>query len=85
MSFIDNITQIMGVGEVNPQAYRVVIYGESGCYLEGVKSLVDFSSERVEIALKGCRLTVKGEGLKIAKYYGKDMVILGKISAVERL
>ncbi len=84
MSFIDNITQIMGVSEVNPQNYRMVILGESGCYIEGVKSLRDFSDSKVEISLKGCKITIRGEGLKIGKYYCGDMAILGKISAVEK-
>lgn len=85
MSFIDNITQILGIGEVNPQTFRLVLLGESGCYIEGVKSLKDFSDTKVEISLKTCQLVVKGEGLKIGKYYCGDMVVLGKISAVERL
>ena len=85
MNLIDNITQIMGVSEVNPQSFRMVILGEQGCYIEGVKSLKDFSDEKIELVLKKCGLIVRGEGLKISKYYFGDMAILGKISAVEKV
>ena len=85
MSFIDNITQIMGVSEVNPHNFRMVMLGDSGCYFEGVKSLKDFSDTKIELLFKGCQMTIRGEGLKIAKYCCSDIVIKGKILAVERL
>jgi hypothetical protein len=62
-----------------------MLLGSYGAYVEGVKSLKDYSSERVELILKSGVLVFRGQGLKISKYCAGDLAIRGKIISWERV
>ena len=48
-------------------------------YLEGVKSVEEFSPERLVICFSKNRVEIEGEGLSISKYYEGDLQIAGRI------
>ncbi len=53
-----------------------------GGYFEGVKTVGDFSPERVVLYFPRQTLEIEGENLSIAKYYEGDLRLLGKITKV---
>lgn len=59
----------------------LVPYG--GGYFEGVKSVGDFSPERVELFFRGHGALIEGENLMIRKYYDGDLELGGRIFAVQ--
>ncbi|MBR4942490.1 MAG: YabP/YqfC family sporulation protein [Clostridia bacterium] len=61
---------------------RCLISPAGGGYFEGVKSLGDFSSEKVEIYFKKETVVAEGENLFIKKYCDGDLQIDGKIYAL---
>lgn len=84
MSFIDELAKALKIGEILPQGYRIEILGDKGIYLEGVKSLKSYASDRVEVILKKGCLIIKGDNLSILKRCGEDLAIGGKVKSVER-
>ena len=58
---------------------RCLLSPAGGGYFEGVKSIGDFSSERVQICFPKETVVVEGERLFIKKYCDGDLQIDGKI------
>lgn len=59
------------------------IVPDFGGYFRSVKGVVEYSSERIVLALKKNKITVVGESLTLGKYFEEDLLIKGKISGVE--
>ncbi len=53
-----------------------------GGYFQGVKSVGDFSPERVVLCFPRCFVEVEGENLSIDKYCDGDLRLSGKISVL---
>jgi hypothetical protein len=53
-----------------------------GGYLQGVKSVVDFSSEKITVSLKAGWIEVEGRMLSIGKFEAGDLEILGEIERI---
>jgi sporulation protein YqfC len=86
MGFIDNIIEFLGGEEFyKNQSFRAVMFGDSAVYFEGVTSIISYEKEQVLLGVKKGRLTIKGKDLYIKKYCMGDVVICGKISAIERV
>ncbi len=86
MGLIDNIKECFSCEEFpKTPIYRAVLFGEEAGYFENIKSIVCYTSEQVVLALsKGC-LQICGQDLYIKKYCLGDVVICGKIKAVQRI
>jgi hypothetical protein len=54
-------------------------------YFEGVRSVGEFTEERVLLRLKSCELEIVGKALSIAKYCDGDLALDGEIYAVQVL
>lgn len=61
---------------------KCVFVPGGGGYFEGVKSVGDFSSERVLVCFSKERVLVEGNGLTIKKYYDGDLQLQGRITSV---
>ena len=61
---------------------RCVIVPCGGGYFEGVKSVSDFTEERITLCFPHDLVEVDGEGLYIKKYCDGDLQIAGKITAL---
>ena len=59
------------------------IIPDFGGYFRSVKGVVEYSSERILLALKKNKITVTGENLTLGKYFEEDLLIKGKISGVQ--
>ena len=59
------------------------IIPDFGGYFRSVKGVVEYSSERIILALKKNKITVTGESLTLGKYFEEDLLIKGKIKGVQ--
>lgn len=63
------------------RAFTVV--PDFGGYFRSVKSVAEYSPEKIILNQKKARLCVEGENLEISKYFEQDIFIKGKISGVK--
>ena len=59
------------------------IIPDFGGYFRSIKAVVEYSSERIVLALKKNRITVTGENLTLGKYFEEDLLIKGRIKGVQ--
>ncbi len=86
MGFIDSIKSCFTPDELPKEPiYRAVIFGDGAVYLENICSIINYTSEEITLALKKGGLIVTGKCLYIKKYCVGDVVICGKIKAIERV
>lgn len=63
-------------------AVKCVFVPRGGGYFEGVKSVGDFSPERVLVCFPKEQVLVEGENLTIKKYCDGDLQLSGRITSV---
>lgn len=61
---------------------RCTVVPNGGGYFEGVRSIGDFSSERIVVCFAKQTVEVTGKDLSIKKYYDGDLQLSGKITGV---
>ena len=64
-------------------APRITISGGGRVLVEGHRGLLEYSEERIAAAGAGCRIILKGEGLNLRAMSGRQMVVTGRLWAVE--
>ncbi|MBQ7831765.1 MAG: YabP/YqfC family sporulation protein [Clostridia bacterium] len=64
---------------------RCIVVPCGGGYFEGVKSVGDFSTERIVICFPKQTVEAEGKGLSILKYCDGDLQIAGKILSLRVL
>lgn len=74
MSFINDLSE-----KIRQYGYTLIDYGGCAAYVEGVLKILDFSENRVELAVDSGILTVEGEALTIAELEDKTIIIKGKL------
>lgn len=85
MSLIENICENFGVENIPKEPiFKAVLFGESAGYFENVYGIKTFSAEEIELRLKKGGIKIRGERLFIKKFCGGDLVVCGKITAIER-
>ena len=86
MGLIDEITNCFSQNELpSCPSFRAVLIGEGAGYFENIKNIVSFSSEQIVLSLRNGTLKVSGSNLYIKKYCSVDVVICGKIRAIEKV
>ena len=86
MGFIDNIKECFSEWELPKEpCFRAVLFGENAAYFENVCNIYTYSVDEIVLSLKKGGLKISGEGLYVKKYCMGDLVICGKIRAVERV
>lgn len=78
------ISEKLGVEETLSPAIRYTVSEEKSAYFQNVDKLLEFSAERIVLLGNKTKLIVHGKGLYIESYYGKDLLLKGKIYGVER-
>ena len=58
---------------------RCIILPDGGGYFEGVKTVEDFSADKIELRFPHKKVEIEGVGLTIAKYCDGDLEVGGKI------
>jgi hypothetical protein len=61
---------------------RCIFVPDGEGYFQGVKSVGDFSSERIILYFPKLELEIEGQNLSIAKYCDGDLRLAGKIVSV---
>ena len=61
---------------------RCIVVPGGGGYFEGVKSVGDFSAERIVVYFPHQMVEIDGKNLVIKKYYGGDLQIGGRVIGV---
>ena len=85
MGFIDDIKKSFTEREIPaPPTYRALIFGDNAVYLEGVKKIISYDSNEINLSLKKGGVKITGEGLYVKKYCMGDVCLCGKITAIER-
>ena len=60
---------------------RCIIVPDGGGYFQGVKTVEDFSADKIELRFPHKKVEIEGLDLSIAKYCDGDLEIGGKIRA----
>lgn len=53
------------------------------CYLKSVKSIVDFSPERIVLAVGKKRVTLEGENMLLGEFFEGDLIVKGDIRVIK--
>lgn len=79
--------RLMGRLDIPEEAFtgaaRITVSGDSRVLIEGHRGLVEYAEDRIAAAGKGCRIIIKGEGLAIETMSGQELVVTGRLWAVE--
>ena len=79
MKLLDQILSELGADTL--KSFSII--PDFGGYFRSIKGVVEYSSEKVVLALKKNRITVSGENLTLGKYFEEDLLIKGKITGVQ--
>jgi sporulation protein YqfC len=86
MSFIEEIKGCFEEWELPKEPiFRAVVFGESAVYFENVCSLRSYQQAEIVFNLKKGGVRVTGESLYLKKYCMGDVLVCGKIVAIERV
>lgn len=66
-----------------PGAMRITISGSTRVLVEGHRGLLEYAGDRIAAAGPGCRILIKGERLGLAAMDRRELVVSGRIWAVE--
>ncbi len=72
-----------GFTELLPGDFRYVCYSNLMIYIEGVKCIKSFSSDKIAFAVKHGTFTVNGRDLYVDKFLLGDAVVKGQITSVQ--
>ena len=78
MRFLDSIVSFLLGNEGENAPYRIFIEGNA-CYVTDVRTLKEYSKEKIIIGVKSGGIAVYGKEMYIKKYSGGDLVICGKM------
>lgn len=76
------LEQILGeLGADTIKTFTVV--PQFGGYFRSVKSVLEYSEQRVVLSLKRQTITLEGEKLEVGKYFEQDIFIKGDIKVIK--
>lgn len=85
MNFFEDIKRTL-ITENAPQPFfSATLVDGSALFLEGVKSLKEYTPQKITTFLKKGELEITGEGLFIKKFFEGDLVICGKITQIRKV
>ncbi len=84
MNFIEEVIQSIGENEfLSGHGFRAVLFERAG-YFQAIKCIREYRPEEIIFCSKHGEIRVLGENLYIKKYCAGDVVVCGKITALER-
>ncbi len=85
MRLFEEIVSRLGLDEEVASGEKYVVFPGRCAYFEGVKGIRSFSSSALEVLMKSGAYRAEGEGLKVARYGGGDLMLLGNVLKVEAI
>ena len=79
MKLLEQVLNELGADTV--KAFTVVT--SFGGYFKSVKSVAEYTPEKITLVLKKTVLTIEGENLAIGRYFEQDIFVKGDIKAVK--
>lgn len=79
MKLLEQILSELGADTL--KAFTIV--PSFGGYFRSVKSVAEYSADKITLVLKKSVLTLEGERLEIGSYFEQDIFIKGDIKAVK--
>ncbi len=70
-------------GEILPGTASVRVIGGRKALVEGHRGILEYSSERIVLALRKGRISINGSGLSIEAMNGGELLAAGRIESVE--
>lgn len=61
----------------------ITLIPDSCCYLKNVKSVVDFSPERIVLKVGKSSVTVEGNDMTLGEFFEGDLIIKGGVKGVK--
>ena len=85
MNLLENIVDMLGLKDfAYGNGFTLIIINENSAYIQGVKRIEGYTSEKIAVVTKKCKLTVYGKNLCVKKFCMGDMAICGKIEKTEK-
>lgn len=84
MDFIDNIVESLGGLFPKEPSYKAIFFGDDAVYFQNVCAIISFTPEKITLSTKKGGINLIGKDLFIKKYCLGDVVVCGKIKAMER-
>lgn len=78
MKLLEQILSELGAD--NLKSFTVI--PSFGGYFRSVKSIAEYSSEKIVLLQKGKAITLQGEKLDVGKYFEEDIFIKGDIKVI---
>lgn len=72
-------------GDVVLDVARIILIGDLELAVENHRGLVEYTPQRVVIAIPGGRLVVVGGGLTIGSITSEEITLTGRITGLERI
>lgn len=85
MNFFEDVKRALITEDAPQPFFCATLVGGSALFLEGVRSLKEFSSQKIVVTLKKGELEVLGQELFIKKYFEGDLVICGRIFQIRKV
>ena len=79
MKLLEQVLSELGADDL--KAFTVV--PSFGAYFRSVKSVNEYSAEKIVLTVRKTAVTVEGEGLEIGSYFEQDIFIKGNIKVVK--
>lgn len=75
MKLLEQILSDLGADMAN----SVTFVPGSCCYLKGVKSVLEFSADKIIILTGKCRISVRGGNLSVGSFFEGDLYVTGDV------
>lgn len=79
MKLLEQILSELGVDTLK----SITLVPGSCCYLKSVKSVAEFSSEKIELKVGKTTVMVEGVDMSIGEYFEGDILIKGNVKGVK--
>ena len=79
MKLLEQILSEMGADTLK----CITLIPGSCCYLKSIKSVTEFSAEKIELRVGKMRVTVEGAEMQIGEYFEGDMLIKGDVRGIK--
>ena len=83
MPFLESVFSKLGFGdEITPYPFRYTVLGGKAAVIEGIKEILSLSDEEIVFSVGKSLLKIRGSGLAVKKYGGREVTVTGVVTGV---